>query len=408
MKKKKKQQNTNPYDVETKQGEMLNPVTLLDRRRTNADDEQREKRSSPRFSRRISVKSLRVFWVPLIACFILPLFMCPSQAAADGCDWIGSGLESPSSEDQTQQQPQSHRGVKPVYLRCSQGSVSWLYPRGALRVVLRYGTAGKEFQGCLKLSADFGGANIYVEQHRTLKLLHSASSSAILRPDGKRHCFDSHQGQVALFLESDSPGVGGSDPLRRETAAFDYDLQLIEEENDQSHDPWQECRPCSVKESLEMFCSSDFVARGFISSVYNDAQLERTLLKVRATRVIRQASSVFQPVNRRSASLPKRKRRSPLTPKRLIPIPSKWKGMDGVEEDLTDSEMDNSLLDDEHTGTLHVPLTCQVKHGSGEFVFMGRKRLGDAVLWCAPRVEEWQQWVHQAQTDGSAQCRLEA
>lgn len=94
-------------------------------------------------------------------------------------------------------------------------------------------------QACLKLSADFGGANIYVEQHRTLKLLHSASSSAILRPDGKRHCFDSHQGQVALFLESDSPGVGGSDPLRRETAAFDYDLQLIEEENDQSHDPWQ-------------------------------------------------------------------------------------------------------------------------------------------------------------------------
>ena len=61
-----------------------------------------------------------------------------------------SGLESlnPSSEDehQPQQQTHSHRGVKPVYLRCSQGSVSWLYPRGALRVVLRYGTAGKEFQ----------------------------------------------------------------------------------------------------------------------------------------------------------------------------------------------------------------------------------------------------------------------
>ncbi|EFX88494.1 hypothetical protein DAPPUDRAFT_41548, partial [Daphnia pulex] len=263
---------------------------------------------------------------------------------------------------------QSHRGVKPVYLRCSQGSVSWLYPRGALRVVLRYGTAGKEFQGCLKLSADFGGANIYVEQHRTLKLLHSGSSS-LLRPDGKRHCFDSHKGQVALFLESDSlgGGGGGSDPLRRETAAFDYDLQLVEEGGDQqqSLDPWQECRPCGVKESLEMFCSSDFVARGFISSVYNDDQLERTLLKVRATRVIRQASTVFEPTN--------------------------------------------SLLDtEEHTGTLHVPLTCQVKHGSGEFLFMGRKRLGDAVLWCAPRLEEWQQWIHQAQMDGSAQCRLEA
>lgn len=95
-------------------------------------------------------------------------------------------------------------------------------------------------QGCLKLSSDFAGANIYVEQHRTLKLLHSGSSSALLRPDGKRHCFDSHAGQVALFLESESP-IGGSDPLRRETAAFDYDLQLVDGQQDdqQSHDPWQ-------------------------------------------------------------------------------------------------------------------------------------------------------------------------
>lgn len=153
-----------------------------------------------------------------------------------------------------------------------------------------------------------------------------------------------------------------------------------------------------------MFCSSDFVARGSISAVYNDAELERTLLTVRATRVIRQASSVFQPVKGRPTE-PKRKKRST---KRLIPIPSKWKGMDGVEEDLTDNELDSSESADEHTGTLHVPLTCQVKHGSGEFIFMGRKRLGDAVLWCAPRLEEWQEWIQQAQMDGSAQCRLEA
>ena len=161
-----------------------------------------------------------------------------------------------------------------------------------------------------------------------------------------------------------------------------------------------ECRPCSVKESLEMFCSSDFVARGSISSIYNDAQLERTLMTVRATRVIRQASSVFQPIR------PSGKRKKRAT-KRFIAIPSKWKGMDGVEEDLTaDNQLEES--NEEHTGTLHVPLTCQVKHGSGEFIFMGRKRLGDAVLWCAPRLEEWQQWIQQAQTDGSAQCRLEA
>ena len=48
-----------------------------------------------------------------------------------------SGLEENGSEE---------GGVRPVYLRCSQGSVTWLYPRGALRVLLRYGTKGKEFQ----------------------------------------------------------------------------------------------------------------------------------------------------------------------------------------------------------------------------------------------------------------------
>ena len=96
------------------------------------------------------------------------------------------------------------------------------------------------------MSADFAGANIYVERHRTLKLLHGASTSLQLRPDGKRHCFESHGGQVAIFLESDPP-VGGMDPLRRETASFDYDLQLIEEQDIDAHsahhhsspDPWQ-------------------------------------------------------------------------------------------------------------------------------------------------------------------------
>lgn len=74
-----------------------------------------------------------------------------------------------------------------------------------------------------------------------------------------------------------------------------------------------------------------------------------------------------------------------------------------------DDEDLNELKDDEHhVGTLHVPLTCQVKHGQGEFVFMGRQRLGDAVLWCAPRAEEWAVMIQEAMKEGSAQCRLES
>ena len=64
------------------------------------------------------------------------------------CCCCCSGLESDSSPSSSSSSGSADhpRGVRPVYLRCSQGSVAWLYPRGALRVVLRYGTAGKEFQ----------------------------------------------------------------------------------------------------------------------------------------------------------------------------------------------------------------------------------------------------------------------
>jgi len=232
-----------------------------------------------------------------------------------------------------------------------------------------------------------------------LQLLSSGSGAEAARPQEKtrRHCFQSRNGQVALFLEADPTATSG-DPLRRLKAQFHYDLQLLllHHPDHPDHpdspllnavpDPWQECRPCSRKETLEMFCSSDFVARGSISSIFNDAQLDRTLMTVRASRVIRQASSVFRPTQRK---------------RKWIAAPSKWKGMDGVEEDLSDGAQD-------HVATLHLPLSCHVKHGSGQFLFMGRKRLGDAVLWCAPRLEEWQHWILQANAEGTAQCRLES
>jgi len=332
-----------------------------------------EKRSRP-------LTSFAAIWITVT------LLAAAANASADGCDWTGSGLELGGEGG----------GVRPVYLRCSQGSVTWLYPRGALRVLLRYGTQSKDFQGCLKLSGDYSGANIYVEVHRKLKLLSSSSGAEAARPEEKtrRHCFESRNGQVALFLEAD-PTSASQDPLRRQSAQFHYDLQLLTDPDSDNSipDPWQECRPCSRKETLELFCSSDFVARGSISSIFNDAQLDRTLMTVRATRVIRQASSVFRPLPSASHH---RKRK-------WIAAPSKWKGMDGVEEDLSDAGAGQ-----DHVATLHLPLSCHVKAGSGEFLFMGRKRLGDAVLWCAPRLEEWQHWISQANTQGSAQCRLES
>ncbi len=72
--------------------------------------------------------------------------VCVVDPRADSAMLIGfdSGLEEKGSGGPPYGQ---QRGVRPVYLRCSQGQVTWLYPTGALRVVLRYATAAaKEFQ----------------------------------------------------------------------------------------------------------------------------------------------------------------------------------------------------------------------------------------------------------------------
>ena len=89
----------------------------------------------------------------------------------------------------------------------------------------------------MKLSADFSGANIYVEKHRELQLLYSgastASSASAGRPDSRRHCFYSHAGQVALFVESDP---SWNDPIGRQSAQFEFDLQL--KSAHEELDPW--------------------------------------------------------------------------------------------------------------------------------------------------------------------------
>ena len=68
-------------------------MSTNERRKRRRDE--REKRSSPRFSRWwISRnKNLRAeMWWPLIVCLIVPTLLCPSLAATaadDRCDWIG-------------------------------------------------------------------------------------------------------------------------------------------------------------------------------------------------------------------------------------------------------------------------------------------------------------------------------
>lgn len=47
----------------------------------------------------------------------------------------------------------AERGVTPVYLRCREGTISWVYPRGALRLLFRPALPDDEqdFRVCVRV-----------------------------------------------------------------------------------------------------------------------------------------------------------------------------------------------------------------------------------------------------------------
>ena len=108
------------------------------------------------------------------------------------------------------------RDVEQVYLRCSQGSLEWLYPTGAIIVNLRPNTvspAATRLSVCIKPSTDSSGTNIYLDRNGKLRLLLREQDQT----QGKVHCFSIQDG--ALFIEA----VPRMDISRRITA-FQYEL----------------------------------------------------------------------------------------------------------------------------------------------------------------------------------------
>lgn len=47
---------------------------------------------------------------------------------------------------------------------------------------------------------------------------------------------------------------------------------------------------------------------------------------------------------------------------------------------------------------VRVPVACDARHGLGEFVIMAKRRLGDLILVCAPKLEIWAQAVREMNT----------
>lgn len=111
---------------------------------------------------------------------------------------------------------EAHRKeVEQVYLRCSAGSVEWVYPTGALVVNVRPNTfpPSRLLTLCIKPLRGSSGANIYLEKTGELKLLVRDGD----RGPGRVSCFGFEHG--GLFVEA-----APQQDISRRTTGFQYEL----------------------------------------------------------------------------------------------------------------------------------------------------------------------------------------
>ncbi|XP_062263598.1 meteorin-like protein [Platichthys flesus] len=271
------------------------------------------------------------FAIVLVHFLALQLRHC----AADLCNWTGSGFAAGVDS----------RIVLQVRLRCTEGSVRWLYPGQALRVVLEPNLSSSlRTTVCIKPSPSFRGASVFVERAGELELLVADGG----RPQ-QVYCFRAEGSRrPALYLQA-SPQSDGH--WSRRTMSFRYELlgNRSAAPSLGHSGPQASCRPCNDTELLMAICNSDFVIRGHIRSISHSSASQTSSVEVSAVRVYWQRSGVFE------------RRVDPGSPRSA----STWHGH------------------------IHALLQCHVKPGDGEFLFTGSEHFGEAWLGCAPRYKDF-------------------
>ncbi|CAA9998869.1 unnamed protein product, partial [Nesidiocoris tenuis] len=123
-----------------------------------------------------------------------------------------------------------------------------------------------------------------------------------------------------------------------------------------------ECRPCTKEEMIHAYCSSELVTRGIIQRVEPIEDTDVSDIVVKVTKTLRR-------------------------------WPSTW-DTNEIEEASPGKEI------------VQVGRHCGAQHGAGEIVIMARRKLGQLVLRCAPRLQEWQDVIKEAIAKDSAHCVL--
>ncbi|RMB92184.1 hypothetical protein DUI87_31295 [Hirundo rustica rustica] len=276
-----------------------------------------------------------------------------AQYSSDLCNWKGSGLTH-----------ESHRkDVEQVYLRCSEGSIEWMYPTGALIVNLRPNISPASYKHltvCIKPFKDSAGANIYLEKTGELKLLVRDGD----RSPSRVYCFGYDQG--GLFVEA-TP----QQDISRKITGFQYelmskgiaaDLHTASEVQERTSDVFDEAVGQQVRSIVSIASSSSVtpVIRGSIQNVTNEAEEQESIIHVGVNKLYRQKSKVFQ----------------------LTGESGNWRGQ------------------------IKTLLECGVKPGDGDFLFTGRMHFGEARLGCAPRFKDFQRMYKEAKDKGLNPCEI--
>ncbi|XP_035036384.1 meteorin-like protein [Hippoglossus stenolepis] len=280
---------------------------------------------------------------------VLLLCRAVAQYSSDQCSWRGSGLSHESHR----------RDVEQVYLRCSQGSLEWLYPIGAIIVNLRPNTDSSAvhvagLHVCIKPLTYSQGSHMYVERAGDLRLLVAEGNQA----QSTVHCFSLAEG--ALFVEA----IPQSDISRRITA-FQYELVPGQGPGAQIypflHPGLVTCEPCSDEELLMAVCTSDFAGSGFFRGMAS-ASNEHSSVVATLSRLFRQKSGVFV-----------------------------WGGARGRS----------------WGGRVNVPSRCGLRPGGDEYLLTGSVHFGKAWLGCAPRYKDFRELYVRAQKAGTNPCQID-
>lgn len=288
---------------------------------------------------------------PSVAHWVMFALVCRAvaQYSSDLCSWRGSGLSHETHR----------RDVEQVYLRCSQGSLEWLYPTGAIIVNLRPNmepSSGRTADAyvCIKPQTFSQGSHLYLEHEGDLRLLFSDSDQA----HGSVRCFSMKEG--ALFVEA----VPQTDISRRITA-FQYELVPSQGPGAHMypylHQGSVSCKPCSDQEVLMAVCTSDFAGSGIFRDVTSGTN-QHPVAVVTLHRLFRQKSGLFT-----------------------------WGGARGRR----------------WSGRLNVPAACIVQPREDEYLLTGSVHFGEAWLGCAPRYKDFLKLYVEAVNAGTNPCNIE-